>query len=65
VARKATVVGQCFVANAATAGVGAPIIVDEADAAAMSRPRHTDNMEVIDGINHAILQSMSMIGEAL
>jgi hypothetical protein len=62
---KAAVAAQRFVANAATAGAGAPIIVDEADAAAMHCPRRIDNMEVIDGINHFILQTMSMIREAL
>jgi hypothetical protein len=62
---KAAVAAQHFVANAATAGVGAPIIVDEADAAAMRHPHRLDNMEVIDGINHAILQLTMMFGEAL
>ena len=62
---KAAVAAQRFVANAVTAGVGAPIVVNEADAAAMRRPRHLDNMEVIDGINCAILHSTAMIGEAL
>ena len=56
---------QRFVANAATAGVGQPIVVDEADAAAMRRPRRTDNIEVIDGLNRAIIDSTKMIGEAL
>jgi hypothetical protein len=63
--REAAVVVQCFVANAATAGVGQPIIVDEADAVAMHSPHRIDNMEVIDGINHAILASMNLIGEAI
>jgi hypothetical protein len=64
-APKAAVAAQRFVANAAMAGVGAPIVVDEADAAAMRRPRCLDNMEVIDGINCSILQLTTMIGEAL
>jgi hypothetical protein len=62
---KAAVAAQRFVANAATAGVGPPIIVNKADAAAMCCPCCLDNMEVIDGINCAILQSTTMIGEAL
>ncbi len=64
VACEAAVVAERFVANTAMAGVGAPIIVDEADAAAMRHPRCINNMEVIDGTNRAILQ-LSMIGEAL
>jgi hypothetical protein len=62
---KAAVAAQHFVANAAMAGVGAPIVVNEADTAAMRCPHRLNNMEVIDGINCAILQSMMMIGEAL
>ncbi len=64
-ARKAAVAAQRFVANAATAGVGASIVVDETEAAAMRRPRRLDNMEVIDGINCAIIHLTTMIGEAL
>ncbi len=45
--------------------MGAPIVVNEAEAAATHCPRHIYNMEVIDGINQAIIQSTSMIGEAL
>ncbi len=56
---------QRFVANAVTAGVGAPIVVDEADTAAMHCPRCLINMEVIDGINCAILHLTTMIGEVL
>jgi hypothetical protein len=63
--KKAAVAVQRFVANAAAAGVGAPILVDEADAAAMLCPRCLDNMEVIDGINCATLPSPLMFGEAL
>jgi hypothetical protein len=47
------------------AGVGAPIVVCEADTAAMHCYRRMDNMEVIDGSNRTILQSTLMIGEAL
>ena len=56
---------QCFVANATTAGVGQPIVVDKADAAAMRRPRRIDNIEVIDCLNRAMLKTTTMIGEAL
>jgi hypothetical protein len=56
---------QLLVANAATAGVGQPIIVYEANAAEILQPRCINNMEVIDGINHAILHSTVMIEEAI
>jgi hypothetical protein len=59
------VLAQRFVANAAKVGVGQPIIVNEADTAAMHWPRCIDNMEVIDGINRAILQLTAMIREAI
>ncbi len=64
-ARKAAVAAQHIVANAAKAGVETPIVVDEADAAAMHCHRRLDSMEVIDVINSTILQSMLRIGEAL
>ncbi len=63
--RKAAVAAQHFVSNAATAGVGQPIVVDEANAAAMRWPCCIDNMEVIGRINHAILASTNMIKEAV
>jgi hypothetical protein len=53
------------VANAVTAGVGQPVVVDESNAAAMRRPCRIDNIDVIDGLNRAILQSTQKIGEAL
>ena len=46
-------------------GVEQPIIVDKANAAAMHWLFCIDNIEVIDGINCAILQSTKMIGEAI
>ncbi len=61
VTHEAAVAEQRFVANAVTARVGAPIIVNEADAAAMRCPHCIYNMEVFDGINLTILQSPSMI----
>jgi hypothetical protein len=64
-ARARAVVAQRFVANAATAGVGQPIVVNEADAAAMRRPRRIDNIDVIDGLNRAMLETTTMIWEAL
>ncbi len=64
VVRKA-VLAQHFIAKTATAGVGAPIVVDEADAAVVHHPRCIDNMEVINGINCTNLQSMAMIREAI
>jgi hypothetical protein len=59
------VLAQRFIANATTVGVGQPIIVNKANAAAICWPHHIDNMEVIDGINCAILQLAAMIGEAI
>jgi hypothetical protein len=50
---KAAVAAQRFVANAVMAGVGALIVADEADAAAMHYPCCLNNMEVIGGINFA------------
>jgi hypothetical protein len=64
-AHKAGAAIQRFVANTVMAGVGAPIVNDEADAAVMRPPNCIDNMEVIDGINRAILQLTMMIGEAI
>ncbi len=64
-ARKAAVEAQHFVPNAATAGVGQPIVVDEADAAAMRQPCFINNMEVIDGINRAIMALTKLIGEGV
>ena len=54
-----------FLANAATAGVGQPFVVDEADAAAMRRPRRIDNMDAIDGLNRAMNDTVRMIAESL
>jgi hypothetical protein len=47
------------------AGVGQPIVVDEANTAAICWPHHINNIEVIDGINHAIMASANMIEEAI
>ncbi len=48
------------------AGVGKPIVVDEAGAAAIRWPRRCiNNMEVIDGINRAILALTNLMGEAI
>jgi hypothetical protein len=61
----AAAVAQRFIVNAAMVGVGQPIVVDEADAAAMRWPCCIDNTEVIDGINCAIMASTTMIGKAI
>jgi len=55
---------QIFAANGATAGVGDPIVVDDVDAAAMRRTRRVDNMDAIDGINHAMLEATKMIASS-
>ncbi len=62
---EAAVAAQCFVTNAATPGVGQPIVVDEANAAVMRWPHCIDNMEVINRINREILASTNMIGEVI
>lgn len=64
-ARARAVANQRFVANAATAGVRQPIIVDEANATAMRRTRHIDNIDAIDGLNRAMMETTNMIGEAI
>jgi hypothetical protein len=64
-ARARAVANQCFIANAATAGVGQPIVVDEADATAMRWTRCIDNIEAIDGLNRAMMATTNMIGEAI
>ena len=50
-ARACAVANQCFVANAATTGVGQPIVVDEAIATAMHWTRCINNIEAIGGLN--------------
>ncbi len=63
--REQAVQAHRFVANAAMAGVGQPIIVDKANAAAMCWPRRINNMEVFNGLNWTILQSTAIIGEMI
>ena len=60
--REQTVRAQRFVANAATAGVGPPIVIDDAKATAMHWPCCIDNMEVINGIN---FDSTAMLRDAI
>jgi hypothetical protein len=64
-ARARAVANQRFVANAATSGVGQPIVVDEANATAMRRTRRIDNIEAIDGLNRAMMATTNLIGEAI
>jgi hypothetical protein len=64
-ARARSVLAQRFVAKAATAGVGQPIVINEANAAVMRRPRCIDNIDVINGLNRAMLETTTMIREAL
>ena len=56
---------QQRIANAAVAGVGGVIYIDEVDADSMCHPRNHDNIEAIDGINHAMLQATRMISQAI
>ena len=56
---------QHFAANTATAGVGAPIVVDETDAAGMRHTRRVDNMDAIDGINRAMLEATKLIASTI
>jgi hypothetical protein len=61
---KAAVAAQLFVANAATEGVGQPIVANKGKAAVMHWPYCINNIKIIGGINCAILASTNMIGEA-
>ena len=56
---------QRRVANAAVAGVGGVIYIDEVEAESMRRPRNRDNIEALDGINNAMLQATRMISQAI
>ena len=56
---------QQRVANAAVAGVGGVIYIDEVDAESMCHPRIRDNIEALDGINNAMLQATRMISQAI
>jgi hypothetical protein len=56
---------QQRVANAAVAGVGGVIYIDEVDAESMRCPRNRDNIEALDGINVAMLQATHMISQAI
>jgi hypothetical protein len=60
VMRSQAVAAQHFVTNAATMGVGQPIIVDKANAAAILWPCWIDNIKVIDCLNRAMLEMMMM-----
>jgi hypothetical protein len=51
---------QLRVANAAVAGVGGVIYINEVDA-----KRNRDNIEALDGINNAMLQATHMISQAI
>ena len=46
---------QQRVANAAVAGVGGAIYIDEVEAKSMHHPRNRDNIEALNGINDAML----------
>jgi hypothetical protein len=56
---------QRFVADAVTAGVGQPIMVDKAEAAAMHCTCCVNNMDAIDGIKRAMLEATKLIGKAI
>jgi hypothetical protein len=56
---------QRRVANAAVAGVGGVIYIDEVEAESMRRPQNRDNIEALDGINNAMLQATRMISQAI
>jgi hypothetical protein len=63
--RAHAVANQRFVANAATVGVGQPIVIDEANATAMRRTHRISNIVAIDGLNRAMMATTNMIGEAI
>jgi hypothetical protein len=52
---------QCLIADAAVAGVDGIVYLNEVGADLVRHPRNRDNIEAIDGINHAMLQAMWMI----
>ena len=56
---------QQRVANAAVAGIGGVIYIDEVDAKSMRCPRNRENIEALDGINNAMLQATCMISQAI
>ena len=56
---------QQRVANAAVAGVGGVIYIDEVEAKTMHRPRNHYNIKALDGINNAMLQATRMISQAI
>ena len=56
---------QQRVANAAVAGVGGVVYIDEVEAETMRRPRNRDNIEALNGINNAMLQATRMISQAI
>ena len=58
-------VNQQRVANAAVAGVGGVVYIDEVEAETMRRPRNRDNIDALDGINSAMLQATRMISAAI
>ncbi len=56
---------QQHVANAAVAGVGGVVYIDEVEAETMRRPLNRDNIDALDGINSAMLQATRMISAAI
>ena len=56
---------QQRIANAAVAGVGGVIYIDEVEAKTMRRPQNHYNIEALDGINNAMLQATRMISQAI
>ncbi len=56
---------QCFAVDAAMVGVGQPIVVDEADAAAIRWTCFVDNMDDINSINCEMFKATKMIGNAI
>jgi hypothetical protein len=56
---------QHLITNAAMAGVGGIIYLDKVRADLVHHPQNRDNIKAINGINHAMLQTMRMISLAI
>ena len=56
---------QQRVANAAVAGVGNVIYINEVDADSMCCSRNGDNIKAINGVNHVMLHATRMISQAI
>jgi hypothetical protein len=63
-ARAQTIANRCHLAAAAGNNLP-PSVVDQEDVADMRRPRNRDNVEVIDAMQHSILQATNALTRAM